>query len=91
MKSDFGHFRPISNKFRAFSGRIRNFEISGVFGQNFAPEITKLSVELLSQISGKLRNFTSVANQFGFKIVLFDPKNRQNRLSTYPPKSCKRR
>ena len=44
---NFGHFRA----------NLTQSEISGVFGQNFVPEILKISVGLLSKISDILRNF----------------------------------
>ena len=44
---NFGHFRV----------NLTQSEISGVFGQNFVPEILKISVGLLSKISDILQNF----------------------------------
>ena len=50
----FSHFWLIFGRFRA---NLTQSEISGVFGQNFVPEILKISVGLLSKISDILRNF----------------------------------
>ena len=48
------NFWPNFGRFRA---RFGQSEISGVFSQNFVPEISKISVGNLSEISGKLRYF----------------------------------
>ena len=50
----FSDFWPISDIFGLI---LAQNEISGVFGQSFAPDGFKISVGILNQISGEIRNF----------------------------------
>ena len=55
----FVHFRANFGRFRALFGPN---EISGVFGQNIVPDASKISVGVLNQISGEIRNFGQYGN-----------------------------
>ena len=58
--------RPFSSVLGLISGNFGLFlaqnEISGVFGQSFAPDGFKISVGILNQVSGGLRNFGQYGN-----------------------------